>query len=48
MYGMPDSNLESWEYNLDLAISFNITHISAYALTIEPKTALEKLFKKVL
>jgi len=46
MYGMPDSNLESWEYNLDLAISFNISHISAYALTIEPKTALERYVRK--
>lgn len=46
MYGMPGSNLESWEYNLDLAISYNTSHISAYALTIEPKTALERYVLK--
>ena len=46
IYGMPESNLESWEYNLDLAISFSISHISAYALTIEPKTALERYVRK--
>tara|TARA_B100000768_G_scaffold181895_1_gene207228 strand:+ start:6474 stop:7526 length:1053 start_codon:yes stop_codon:yes gene_type:complete len=46
IYGMPDSNIESWEYNLDLAISFNISHVSAYALTIEPKTALERYVRK--
>ena len=46
IYGMPESNLETWEYNLDLAISLNISHISAYALTIEPKTALERYVRK--
>ena len=46
IYGMPESNLESWEYNLDLATSFNISHISAYALTIEPKTALERYVRQ--
>ena len=46
IYGMPESNLETWEHNLNLAISFNISHISAYALTIEPKTALERFVRK--
>ena len=46
MYGIPDSTLESWKYNLDLAISYNTNHISAYALTIEPKTALDRYIKK--
>ncbi len=45
IYGMPKSNLESWDYNLNTAISFDLSHISAYALTIEPNTALEKYVK---
>jgi len=46
IYGMPESNLKSWELNLDLATSFDISHISAYALTVEPKTALERYVRK--
>ena len=46
IYGMPESNLELWEDNLDIAISFDINHISAYALTVEPKTALERYVRK--
>ena len=45
MYGIPESNLDSWEYNLDLAILYNTNHISAYALTLEPKTTLEKFIQ---
>ena len=46
IYGMPDSDLKSWKYNLDLAINWDLNHISAYALTIEPNTALDKFIKK--
>jgi len=46
MFGMPDSDLKSWKYNLDLAINWDLNHISAYALTIEPNTALDKFIKK--
>ena len=42
------STLESWEHNLDIAVSYNTNHISSYALTIEPKTALEKYVEKGL
>jgi len=48
MYGMPESNLATWENNLDIAISYDVNHISAYALTVEPKTALESYIKKGL
>ena len=48
IYGMPESTLESWEHNLDIAVSYNTNHISSYALTIEPKTALEKYVEKGL
>ena len=46
LYGLPDSNLESCNYNLDLIQKFDLNHISAYALTIEPKTALQSYLKK--
>ncbi len=40
IYGIPESNLNSWTDNLDNLISFNPPHISTYALTVEPKTIL--------
>ena len=46
LYGVPDSSIKSWNYNLDTTSSFNINHISAYALTVEPKTALESFINK--
>ena len=46
LYGVPDSSIKSWNYNLDTISSFNINHISAYALTVEPKTALESFINK--
>ncbi len=46
IYGMPDSDLKSWEYNLNLALGWDLNHISAYALTVEPNTALDKYVKK--
>lgn len=46
IYGMPNSDLISWEKNLNIALKWDLNHISAYALTVEPKTALEKFIKK--
>ena len=46
LYGVPDSSIKSWNYNIDTISSFNINHISAYALTVEPKTALESFINK--
>ncbi len=43
IYGMPNSNNEKWLININTALSFNIPHLSSYALTVEPKTALDKL-----
>ncbi|WP_396632284.1 radical SAM family heme chaperone HemW [Maribacter sp. R86514] len=42
IYGMPNMTLERWKRNIDKALGFNIPHISSYALTVEPKTALAK------
>ncbi|MNL37113.1 Oxygen-independent coproporphyrinogen-III oxidase 1 [compost metagenome] len=36
---------EKWKQNIETALSFGIPHISSYALTVEPKTALNKLIK---
>ncbi len=42
IYGSPTSNLEIWKQNLNKTIALEVPHISSYALTVEPKTALEK------
>ena len=46
IFGMPNSNLKTWESNLDYVTNWNLNHMSAYALTVEPKTALESFVKK--
>lgn len=46
IYGTPWKSHKQWEEELDWAFTKNITHISAYALTVEPKTALEFQAKK--
>jgi oxygen-independent coproporphyrinogen III oxidase len=43
IYGMPAMGNEKWIQNIETALSFNVPHISSYALTVEPKTALKKL-----
>ncbi len=48
IYGMPDMSLERWKENIDKALSFGVPHISSYALTVEPKTALANFVKKGL
>lgn len=40
IYGAMTSNMEIWQENLRMAMSLEIPHISAYALTVEPKTTL--------
>jgi oxygen-independent coproporphyrinogen III oxidase len=46
IYGIPTLTEEKWERNLDIAFSLNVQHISAYSLTVEPKTALDVLIRK--
>jgi oxygen-independent coproporphyrinogen-3 oxidase len=48
IYGMPNMTNERWEQNIDKALSFDIPHISSYALTVEPKTALASFIEKGL
>jgi oxygen-independent coproporphyrinogen-3 oxidase len=40
IYGLPELTNVKWNENLRKAISLNPAHISCYALTVEPKTAL--------
>lgn len=46
IYGIPGMSNEKWRQNIETALSFDILHISSYALTVEPKTALNKLIQK--
>lgn len=46
IYGFPLLTDEKWHANIDRLISFAIPHISAYNMTIEPKTALAHQIKK--
>ena len=46
IYGIPGMSNARWIQNLETALSFNIPHISSYALTVEPKTALANFIKK--
>lgn len=42
IYGLPSSNVEQWNSNLDLFFALDIPHLSAYALTLEPNAILTK------
>ena len=46
IYGIQGASNEQWLKNVDTALSYNIPHISSYALTVEPKTALASFIKK--
>jgi len=48
LYGLPDSSVDTLNYNIDILTKFNVNHISSYAITLEPKTALEKYIKNGL
>jgi oxygen-independent coproporphyrinogen-3 oxidase len=46
IYGTPGLTDEKWKQNVDTALSLAIPHLSCYALTVEPKTALAKMIEK--
>lgn len=46
IYGSPTSNSEIWKENLRKVIALSVPHISSYALTVEPKTALNQLIQQ--
>ncbi|WP_339714426.1 radical SAM family heme chaperone HemW [uncultured Kriegella sp.] len=46
IYGVPGMTNDRWEQNIEKALSFDLSHISSYALTVEPNTALASFIKK--
>ena len=40
IYGTPGESPDDWQRSLDGALSLGVDHVSAYALTVEPATAL--------
>lgn len=46
MYGLPTQTLETWESSIDGIIALNPEHISAYCLSIEEGTRMEKLVEE--
>lgn len=45
IYGLPDLTEDEWAANLKETFKLGIPHISSYALTVEPKTALDHFIK---
>ena len=43
IFGLPDLTMEEWKHHIDEVIAMDVQHISAYCLTVEEKTALNKL-----
>ena len=46
IYGTPTLNNEQWIQNIEQAIALGVPHLSCYALTVEPKTALHYLIQE--
>ena len=46
IYGIPKMSIVKWNENLQIAFGFGINHISSYALTVEPKTALDVFIRR--
>ena len=45
IYGTPTLSDEQWEQNVKQAIKLQIPHLSCYALTVEARTALDKMIQ---
>jgi oxygen-independent coproporphyrinogen-3 oxidase len=46
IYGTPTLPDDKWQHNVQQAIDLGITHLSCYALTVEPRTALADMIAK--
>ena len=46
IYGTPTLPDDKWQHNVQQAIALGITHLSCYALTVEPGTALAHMINK--
>ena len=42
IYGLPTSDAAQWNRNLDIFFDYDLPHLSAYALTLEPSSILTK------
>ena len=45
IYGVPHSTIQTWQKNLAKVFELKVQHLSCYALTIEPRTALAHKIK---
>ncbi|TMU55760.1 radical SAM family heme chaperone HemW [Flagellimonas algicola] len=46
IYGIPGMDHDRWRSNIEKALAFGLPHISSYALTVEPRTALKKFIEQ--
>lgn len=46
IYGSPLLSDEEWKKNVDIITASNIPHVSCYALTVEPGTALDTMIRQ--
>jgi oxygen-independent coproporphyrinogen-3 oxidase len=46
IYGYPMLTDQKWKFNMDKLFELAIPHVSAYSMTVEPRTALAALIKK--
>lgn len=46
IYGIPDQTEKDWLFNLEQTLKLGIPHVSSYALTVEPNTALHYFIEK--
>lgn len=46
IYGIPGQDDREWTANIEKSLAYDIPHISSYALTVEPRTALHKFVEK--
>ena len=46
IYGIPNMSVQRWTQNLEKTFALKVPHISCYALTVEPKTALKTFIEK--
>jgi oxygen-independent coproporphyrinogen-3 oxidase len=46
IYGTPGLTDDKWKQNVEKAFAYNIPHLSCYALTVEPKTPLQKMINE--
>lgn len=46
IYGSPGLTDEKWRFNVQEAVRLKIPHLSCYAMTVEPRTALDDMIRK--